>query len=304
MAIGNYGINRLADVAISDIEIWYSYSSSRDIPTTKLQQLNVNDVLTTQSNPNNIDSTDEILPGFYTLKLSTDIFSAVGIYTILIKPKEIRTTISDLGVLMSYPDIKGLVLDYSQIQANYPNLISNFENNGLIGYRIEYLDPDNPNKKINNLSKIITSNNFCEAITQNVTNSNQKAIRYRFNDNSSQIFLTLTSSSASSVKPNVTPFIGEVGQKIILSNTNFDPIMLEIEMVLHDSSTLANVLLGNQTRSIDDGKLTYYSPDTNEIIEQFNTYQINDEIGNPLVEVKEKVDVIDTTKEWNNITNI
>lgn len=304
MAIGNYGINRLSDVAISDIEIWYSYSASRNVPTTKLQELTVTDVLSTQSNPNNIDSTDEVLPGFYTLKLSTDIFNAVGIYTVLIKPKEIRTTISDVGVLLSYPDIKGLVLDYSVIQSLYPNSISNFENDGLIGYRIEYLDTDNPNKKVNNLSKIITSNNFCEAVTQNITNSNQKAIRYRFNDNSSQIFLTLTSSSASSVKPNVTPFIGEVGQKVILTNTNFDPIMLEIEMVSYDSATLANVLLGNQTRSINDGKVTYYNPDTNEIIQQFNTYQINDEIGNPLVEVKEKVSVIDNTKEWNTVTNI
>ena len=45
-----------------------------------------------------------------------------------------------------------------------------------------------------NFFKIVTSNNRAEPVNQNLTNTNQKAIRYRFNDNG----VTLTFNTESS----------------------------------------------------------------------------------------------------------
>ena len=61
---------------------------------------------------------------------------------------------------------------------------------------------------------IITSVNRAEAITQNLPSTTQKSVRYRFNNNSSLVFLTVTPSSAPTVKPNSLPYVGQTGQKI------------------------------------------------------------------------------------------
>jgi hypothetical protein len=89
----------------------------------------------------------------------------------MIKPIEIFVKITDVGVLSAYPDIKGIVFDI----ATLPTL-NNFENNGLVGYRIEYLTPNSSSSdaKVNNFFRIITSNNRAEPVNQNLTNTNQK----------------------------------------------------------------------------------------------------------------------------------
>lgn len=401
---GIYGIKRGADVELGDIEVLLHFTPSRgSIGDETFTKLNTKDVLMTNKNPNG--GADEILGGIYTLKLPTDIFGYKGYYTILIRPIEIRTKISDVGVLSSQSDIKGIVIDPSGLESN---LINKFKNNGLIGYRVEYLnggvgtspqfsalntlgfdtdnnnnnnnsfttsgrpdptagdgepyfDPsmpylnsegdtiiktnggsdDNPNNtpnngdtlepiesfepnpippmssmgtttapkknsgnKINNLFRIITSNNKAEPVNQNLTNTNQKAIRYRFNDNSNLIFATLTPSSSNSVKPNVTPFIGEPNQDIILTNTFFNPVMLEIEMVEHDIETIAYGIFGGQTKSLEDGIYTIYNFN-NEIYKQYNMFEIKEEFsGKPLYEVREARVNIDFNKEFNEINNI
>jgi hypothetical protein len=183
--------------------------------------------------------------------------------------------------------------------------VAKFENNGLVGYRIEYLNPNSSaNAKINNFFRVITSNNRAEPVNQNLTNSNQKAIRYRFNDNSTLTFCTVSPSSAANVKPNALPFIGQPNQQIILTNTFFNPIMLEVEMVQHDIETLAFALFGNQTKSLEDGIYTIYNFN-NDIYKQYDLYEIKDKFsGKPLFEVREQRTSIDFTKTFTSITTI
>ena len=308
MSIGTYGISRGADVSPDDVEIFYHFTASRNsVGSSVLNKIeNTNDVLIKIDNPNKVNSGVsgfEIFGGMYTLKLPVSIFSAKGFYTIIIKPIEIRTTITDVGVLSAYPDTKGLIFDTSTIPAKFTN---KFENNGLVGYRVEYLNPDNTSTdaKLNNFFRIITSNNRAEPVNQNLTNTNQKAIRYRFNDNSTLSFCTLTPSSASNVKANTFPFIGQINQKVILTNTFFNPIMIEVEMVEHDIETIAYGLFGNQSKSLDDGIYTIYNFN-NDIYKQYNLYEIKDVYtGKPLFEIREERTNIDFNKTFNNVTNL
>ena len=301
MATGNYGIVRPSDVTPDDVEIFYTFAASRDKTGNSLVKINnPNDILIKLNNPNTT-STFEMFGGMYTLKLPSTIFSNVGIYTIIIKPAEIRTKIVDVGVLSAFPDIKGLVFDMSTVPTNFA---SRFENNGLIGYRIEYLNPALPDAKINNLFRVITSNNRAEPVNQNLTNSNQKAIRYRFNDNSTLTFCTVSPNSASNVQPNTFPFIGNVNQDVIITNTFFNPIMIEIEMVEHDIQTLAYALFGNQSKSLDDGIYTIYNF-TNQIYKQYDLYEIKDKFtGKPLFEVREERNNVDFSKNFTTITTV
>jgi hypothetical protein len=302
MASGTYGIVRPADISPDDVEIFYQYSPSRDSQNGVLLPLVATEVLIPIDNPNKLvnnpsNTSFEIFGGMYTLKLPVEKFGLKGYYTIIIKPIEIRTTIVDVGVLSSYPDIKGLVFDLSSLN---PKFLPKFENDGLVGYRIEYLDSVN-NTKINNFFRVITSNNRTEPVNQNLSNSNQKAIRYRFNDNSTLTFCTVSPASASNVKPNVLPYIGQPNQKVIITNTFFNPVMIEIEMVEHDIETLAFALFGNQSKSLDDGIYTIYNF-TNQIYKQYNLYEIKDQFtGKPLFEVREQRNNIDFSKGFNNI---
>lgn len=307
MATGTYGIVRPADISPEDVEIFYHYTPSREsMGDTTLTKLDPTQVLIKTDNPNKSQSNVtgfEVFGGMYTLKLPVANFGAKGFYTIMIKPVEIRTSIVDVGVLSAYPDIKGLVFDMSSIPANY---LAKFENNGLVGYRIEYLNtnPAAPDAKLNNFFRVITSNNRAEPVNQNLTNSNQKAIRYRFNDNSTLTFCTVSPASASNVKPNALPFIGQPNQKVIITNTFFNPIMIEVEMVQHDVETLAYALFGNQTKSLEDGIYTIYNFN-NDIYKQYNLYEIKDKFtGKPLFEVREERTSIDFSKTFNNITTI
>jgi hypothetical protein len=302
MATGTYGIVRPADVRPEDVEIFYTFTASRDKQGSALIKLDSNQVLLKIDNPNKPSSSSfELFGGMYTLKLPVAQFGVKGFYTIIIKPVEIRTKITDCGVLSAFPDVKGLVFDLATVPANFTN---RFENNGLVGYRIEYLNPTGVDTKINNLFRVITSNNRCEPVNQNLTNSSQKAIRYRFNDNSTLTFCTVSPGSASSVKPNALPFIGSPNQDVIITNTFFNPIMIEVEMVQHDVETLAFALFGNQTKSLEDGIYTIYNFN-NDIYKQYNLYEIKDRFtGKPLFEVREERTSIDFTKTFTNITNI
>jgi hypothetical protein len=307
MATGTYGIVRPADINIDDVEIFYHYTPSRDrIGNNGLIRLNQNEVLFKVDNPNKTQSNItgfEVFGGMYTLKLPVANFNQKGFYTIVIKPAEIRTKIVDVGVLSAFPDVNGVLFDLATIPQNFLN---RFENNGLVGYRIEYLNTSTsvPDAKINNFFRVITSNNRAEPVNQNLTNSSQKSITYRFNDNSTLTFCTLSPSSASNVKPNVFPFIGQPNQEVIITNTFFNPIMIEVEMVQHDIETLAFGMFGNQTKSLEDGIYTLYNFN-NQIYKQFNLYEIKDRFtGAPLFEVKEQRTSIDFTKTFANITTI
>jgi hypothetical protein len=99
----------------------------------------------------------------------------------------------------------------------------------------------------------------------------------------------------------VVPFIGEPGQKIIISNTFFNPTTIEVEMVEHDATTLAHALYGNQTKAITPGIYTIYD-NNNNIYKQYNLYEVKDEFNETLYEVREERDNIDETLNLDNIT--
>jgi len=302
MALGTYGTTRPADMSPEDVEIILNDTPSRDQTSEfELKRLNAVDVLTpyfhNQSTGGN--SNVEILGGLYNLTLPTEEFNRIGIYTLYLKPAEIRTTINDCGVLSALPNVKGIIINLNDVPSEYRN---KFVNQGLVGFRIEYLNNDGT--KIPNFYRIVTSSFFCEPVVTNLTNSSQKAIRYRYVEQGSDlIFCTLTPTSAPSNKPNATPFIGQPNQNIIISNSFFNPINIDIEIAEHDIDTLAIALYGNQTKSIEDGIYTIYDNDNN-IYKQYNLYEIRDEFNNLLYEVREnRGDNIDFSKNFQNITN-
>lgn len=296
MATGTYGTIRPADVEINDVDIFYTYAPTRETaPTIPVQRLNAVSVLTPLLHPDDVNGNLPVLGGLYNLTLPAANFSSKGFYTIVIRPREIRLKITDCGVLSAYPNIKGLVFDKS----NLPNELT--ANDALVGYRVEYFNTSG--NKIPNFFRVITSSNSAEPVNQNLQNTVQKAIRYRFNDTASLMYTTLTPSSASNVSPNRIPFIGEPDQDIILTNTFFNPITIEVEMVEHDFDTLAYGIFGNQIKSIVDGKYTIYDGENN-IYKQYNLYEVQDEFtSEPLHEVREETTEIDFSKNFNDITN-
>lgn len=299
MATGNYGTIRPADVSVEDVEIFYSYTPNREsLTNVQLFPLDPAQVLVPASNPDNVT---EIFGGLYTLKLPTSVFGTKGFYSIIIRPKQIRAVIQDCSVLIDNQDVKGIVFDINQIPLEFQN---RFENGNLVGYRIEYLKQQTGTgqDKIQNLFRIVTSNNRALPITQNQGNSNASQA-YTFNDNSTSVFCTVTPASAPSIKPNATPFIGNPQQEVIITNTFFNPVMLEIEMVEFDEETLAYALFSNQTKSLEDGIYTIYNFG-NEIYRQYNLYEVKDQFtGKPLYEVREQKFTIDPTKDFDDITN-
>jgi len=296
MSTGNYGIVRPATANPDDMEIYYTYAPSRDSkPTIPLQQLVPSQVISRFNHPTPNSSGIPLFDGLYNLQLPVANFSAKGIYTVVIKPREIRTSITDCGVLAAFPDVKGVVLDI--------NTLGIQDAGSLIGYRIEYFD-SNTGARIPNFFRVITSANRVEVVNANLSNTTQKAVRYRFNDTSNLVFCTVTPSSAPNVKPNQLPDIGIAGQNISVTNTSFNPILLELDMVEYDIETLAYGMFGNQIKSIVDGKYTIYDFQ-NRIYKQYNLYEIQDQFtGEPLHEVRQEVNNIDFSKDFNTITNI
>jgi len=302
MATGTYGTIRPADVSPEDIEIIMNYTPSRDeTDNFVLTKLDAKSIITPYFNNSSTGGNAgiEILGGLYNLKLPTEIFDKIGIYTLLVRPLQIRTTILDCGVLSALPNVRGIIIDLNSVPADSRN---KFVNQGLVGFRIEYLNSDGT--KIPNFFRIITSSFFCEPVVQNLTNTSQKAIRYRYTDNNTNlIFCTLSPSSAPTNKPNAIPYIGQPNQNVIITNTFFSPITLDLEIAEHDFSTIAIALYGNQTKSIDDGIYTLYDSDNN-IYRQYNLYEIRDEFNNLLYEVRQdRNDNIDFSKNFTNITS-
>ena len=305
MAVGSYGIVRPADVSPADVEIFYHYTSGRTstAPVT-LKKLVSEDILTPiyHNSDTTTDSSaqnNEILGGLYNLKLESADFSDLGYYTLHLRPKQIRTAIMDCGVLASLPSVRGLVIDISSVPAADRG---KFSPQGLVGYRIEYINSSDNKTKLPNFYRMVTSSFYCTPIVSNLTNSTDKAIRYQYTDQTTNfLFLTITPSSSPASRPNVAPFIGEPGQKIIISNTFFNPTTIEVEMVEHDATTLAHALYGNQTKAITPGIYTIYD-NNNNIYKQYNLYEVKDEFNETLYEVREERDNIDETLSLDNIT--
>jgi hypothetical protein len=302
MAIGSYGTIRPSDVSPADVEIQMVYTPTRDVTDTfVLTNLDAQTLLRPYFNNSETGGNTgvEVLGGLYNLTLPATTFNALGIYTLYLRPAQIRTVITDCGVLSALPNVKGLVIDLSNVPSQY---INKFVPQGLVGFRIEYLNADG--SKIPNFFRVVTSSFYCEPVVTNEVNTTQKSIRYRYVDGvSNLLFLTLSPSSSPTNKPNATPFIGQPDQDIIITNTFFNPVTIEIEMVEYDISSLAIALYGNQTKSIDDGIYTIYDPQNN-IYKQYNLYEIRDQFNALLYEVRQnRGNNIDFSKNFSNITS-
>ncbi len=291
MATGNYGIVRPSDVNVEDIQMYYNYAPNRQVPTTNMFELDATSLLNEITEPLQVGGIQQAYEGVKNLTLPAETFGNVGIYNIMIKPRKFVFPITDCGVLSSSPDVKGILLSTSNLPSN---LISD---NSLIGFRVEYYDGEG---KVRNLFRIITSSGRVEPVNQNLNNTNQKAIRYRYNESGDLIFCTLTPTSSPVTLPNKKPFIGSPGQVISLTNTYFDPILIELEVVEHDSQTLSYGIYGNQSKSIQDGIYTIYD-NFGKIYKQFNLFEIQDDNNNPLYEAREIRTNIDTSKSFNSI---
>jgi hypothetical protein len=295
MSVGTYGLNIPVYIKNEEIpslvDISYCYHESRSFDSlnnAKFKKLD-SGVLTV-SETNDGDTIDGKVEGMYNLQLPLSEFNKKGFYTVYIKPKEIKAVIADVSVLTAFPNVRGIILDTAQIDDETIKDKAK-TNNGLVGYRIIYIDENGDRQ---NYHRIITSNNKCEPVVQAPNSSNDKSYTYRYEDSSSLTFLTLSPSSASSFKSNSLPYIGKPTQRILLVNTLFEPMQIDIEMVTHDADTISTMLEGNQLRDLDNGLITTFN-DNNEIYHQKEVYSLKDEYsGKPVYEVgRDRGDNID-----------
>lgn len=288
MAIAAYGTNIPINISNSDItslvDISYCYHENRTYDSlSNATFYPLESTILTQAQRDSDSGVDQVVEGMYNLQLPVSVFNRKGFYTVYIKPKEIAATIADVGTLTAYPDIRGLVIDISTIGND--NIQTKAQNsNELAGYRIIYLD-DSGNRQDH--YRIITSNNRCEPVIQAPNSSSDKSYTYRYEESSNLIFVTVTPSSAPSFKTNATPYIGKPTQRILLVNTLFEPIMLDIEMTTHDADTISYMLENSQLRDLDHGLVTTYDENGNIYI-QHEYYTMKDQYtGKPIYEVKE-----------------
>lgn len=295
MAIGVYGNVRASDINISDLDVYYSFVPDRNTVSSIFFRLISTDVLTEVKIPqaDQVPGEENLLEGIYNLKLPVTVFNQIGIYTIYIRPKVIRLKITDCGVLSSIPSIKGIVLNSSDLPSNLQS------NNALQGYKIEYIETDGT--KIRNTVRYVTTSNKAVPVTENIGNTSQTAVRYRFDDSGNLLFLQVTPSSASNVKPNVNPFIGKPNQFILISNTNIKPEVIEVEMVENTIDTIIDYVAGEQIKDVDNGILTNFDANRN-IIGQSDLFEIKDDFtGVSLFEVKQKRTAIDQSQTFDNV---
>ena len=289
-ALGSYGLNIPIQIKNSDIDnlvdITFCYHETRSydsLSDEKFKKL-PSSVLTLANRDEVVDGIDNYVEGMYNLQLPLSEFNKKGFYTVYIKPKEIKTRIMDVGSLTAFPNVRGIVLDSSEIENNSLVREKLLKNNELVGYRIIYLDDSGGRQ---DYYRIITSNNKCEPVVQAPSSSSDKSYTYRYEDSSSISFLTLTPSAAPMFKDNQSPYIGKVGQKILLVNTLFEPVMIDIEMTTHDADTISYMLEGSQLRDLDNGLVTTFN-DKNEIYNQAEHFTLKDQYsGKPVYEVKE-----------------
>lgn len=297
MSVGNYGTIRSSDVLIEDIDMFYTYTPNRETLADETFRLSSSELLSYNYLPEDeqINGQENLLEGLYNLRLPASIFNQLGIYTIYLRPRIITTTIIDCSVLSSLPSVKGILLDVNSLPTNLTT------NNALQGYKIEYINTSDGTKLRNSVRYVVTANRVVP-VSQNVGTTSQRAIRYRFDDSGSLLFLQVTPSSSSDVKPNQQPFIGNPGQTILLSNTYFTPVAIEVDLVENTIDTIANILVGDQLKDVNNGILTYYDREGN-ITKQFDLYEIKDDVTNvPLYEVKEVRENIDESQDFDDVT--
>lgn len=288
MSVGIFGSKQLASINVDDVDVLYAYSESREvIGDTQMQPLFPN--LTSQDFRKFIGA-----DGMYKMRLPSTVFNKLGFYSILIKPKSFETTILDCSYVVTSDDNaiqiskKGIVIPTLQF----------LKTSSLVGYQIEYFDKNDV--KIKNLTRIITSNDLV-SISPNNNSVNAGATTYVLDNNGVNLFLTVTPDEGSLITKNQKVDIGIKGQKIILSNTYFDPICIEVEMVENTIDTLAIALYGNSTRDLETGILTYFDKDNN-IYKQYNIFTQKKKFENGNIDIREQREIINFSQSFENVS--
>jgi hypothetical protein len=288
MSVGIYGTKKLADVTASDVDILYAYSPSRE----DLGEVTFKPLF------NSISEADLLkmlgADGMYKLRLPATVFNQIGFYSILIKPKTFQVTIRDCSFVVTEDENgiqlskKGIIIPAAQFRAT----------NTLVGWSIEYFDRDS--LKVKNLNRIVTSSDLVSPAV-NTTTVNRGATTYILDPTGSNLFLTVTPDEGSLVSGDGVPDIGYAGQNILITNTYFDPIHIEVEMVEHDIKTLSYALYGNTTRDNETGILTYYD-ENNNVYRQYNLYTRKKQFSQGSIDIREKRNTINNNQNFNSIT--
>jgi hypothetical protein len=231
--------------------------------------------------------------GVYKLRLPSNVFNQTGFYSVLIKPKTFQTRIRDCSYVITENEAgvqiskKGIIIPAAQFRTT----------NSLVGWVVEYFDNDGV--KVRNHHKVITSSDLVSiAVNNNTVNNGSNS--YVLDSGGSDLFLTLTPDEGSIVSGQKAGEIGRAGQDILLTNTYFDPVHLEVEMVEHDVKTLSYALYGNTTRDNDSGILTYFD-ELGNVYRQYNLYTRKKQFGEGSVDVRE-TRTINTNQDFTSIS--
>lgn len=274
MAVGLYGSKKLADVTFNDVDILYAFNPNRQ----QLGDLQLQPLFSNISN----NEFRKLLggDGLYKLRLPSSVFNQLGFYTIVIKPKSFETEIVDCShIIQSQGDEvqiskKGIVIPALQFR----------QTGALIGYQIEYFDDNN--QKINNFHRIVTSSDLVSVSSSN-NNNNPSSTNYVLDPNGNQLFLTLAPDEQSLISDQQDIDLGKSGQRILISNTFFDPEIIEVEMVDQTVKTLSYALYGNVTRDLENGVYSIFDEFGN-LYRQYNLYERKKRYSDGLIEIKEE----------------
>lgn len=288
MSIGIFGTKKLSDVTIDNVDILYAFSPSREqLGDTTFQPLFPS---ITDADLKKMLGAD----GVYKLRLPAEKFNQLGFYSIIIKPKTIETVIQDCSYVVSSDNNeiklskKGIVIPASQFQ----------QAGSIIGYQIEYFDKNDV--KIKNLHRIVTSSELVSISTNNNT-VNQGANAYTLDPGGTNLFLTVTPDEPSLISSNSKIDIGQRGQRILVSNTFFDPVSIEVEMTDMTIKTLGFGIFGNSTRDLETSILSYFD-DQNRIYRQYNLYTTKKKFGNGNIDIREQRSIINLNQDFASVS--
>lgn len=288
MSVGIYGNKKASNADFNDVDILYAFSPSReqlgDIQFTPLYGS------VTEAEFRKMIGAD----GGYKLRLPASIFNRLGFYLVLIKPKSFRTQIVDCSFVVTNNDTeiqiskKGIVIPKLQFQTS----------GSLIGYQVEYFD--DIGGKIKNFHRIITSSDIVSVSTNNA-NSNANSTSYVLNPNGNYLFLTLTPDEASLISNEQRVDLGSAGQSILLSNTFFDPTMIEVEMVNQTLETLSWQLGGNSVRNLQTGEYSIFD-DQGRLYKQYTLMTRKSQFNNGELDIRQELTDVNLNRNFNDIS--
>ena len=288
MAVGIFGNKKLADADYNDTDIFYAYSPNREsLGDTQFVPL-FNSI--TSNEFRKMLGSD----GGYKLRLPASVFNKLGFYLVLIKPKSFETTIVDCSYIITSTDEeiqiskKGIVIPKLQFQGT----------GSLVGYQLEYFDDNG--SKIKNFHRIITGSEPV-SLSSNSSSSNPSSTSYFLDSNGTQLFLNLTPDEVSLITNEQKADLGKGGQKIIISNTFFDPVMMEIEMVDQNIKTLSYGVFGNSTRDLSNGVFSIFD-ENNNLYKQYSLLTIKSQFSNANVDVKQERTNINLNQNFFNLS--